>query len=111
MAEKVVHIATECQDSIRQALIGSEQILVLLTPRSIQRLWILKEMGAAWAFTKPLIPALSHVALSDLPDPIKRYQGRVIETTSQRRALVAELIRGRSPHRHLRLLEGHFVWS
>jgi TIR domain len=94
MAEKDVQIATEFQDSILQALIGSEQILVLLTPRSIQRPWILMEMGAAWALRKPLIPALSHVALSDLPDPIKRYEGRVIETTAQRRALVAKLIRG-----------------
>jgi hypothetical protein len=92
MAEKDIHVATDFQDSIRKALQGSKRILVLLTPRSINRPWVLMEVGAAWAFGKPLIPALSHVSPADLVDPIRRYQGRVIETTAQRQALVRELI-------------------
>jgi len=92
MAEKDIHVATEWQDSIRKALMGSKRILVLVTPRSINRPWVLMETGAAWALGKPLIPALSHVAPSELLDPIRRYQGRVIETTAQRQALVQELI-------------------
>jgi TIR domain len=92
MAEKDIQIATEWQDSIRKALMGSKRILVLLTPRSINRPWVLMETGAAWALGKPLIPALSHVAPNELLDPIRRYQGRVIETTAQRQALVQELI-------------------
>ena len=91
MAEKDIQAATEWQDSIRMALMGSKRILVLLTPRSINRPWVLMETGAAWALGKPLIPALSHVAASELIDPIRRYQGRVIETTAQRQALVKEL--------------------
>jgi hypothetical protein len=93
MAEKDIQAATEWQDSIRIALIGSKRILVLLTPRSINRPWVLMETGAAWALGKPLIPALSHVAPSELLDPIRRYQGRVIETTAQRQALVKEVTR------------------
>ena len=92
MAEKDIQLATEWQDSIRDALMGSKRVLVLLTPRSINRPWVLMETGAAWALGKPLIPALSHVAPSELLDPIRRYQGRVIETTAQRQALVQELI-------------------
>jgi len=91
MAEKDIPVATEWQDSIRAALTGSKRILVLLTPRSINRPWVLMETGAAWALGKPLIPALSHVAANDLLDPIRRYQARVIETTAQRQALVKEL--------------------
>ena len=91
MAEKDIQVATEWQDSIRDALRGSKQILVLLTPRSVNRPWVLMETGAAWALGKPLIPALAHVAVGDLLDPIRRHQARVIETTAQRKALVAEL--------------------
>jgi hypothetical protein len=91
MAEKDIQIAAEWQDSIRAALIGSKWVLVLLTPRSINRPWVLMEIGAAWALSKPLIPALSHVAANELPDPIRRHQARVIETTAQRQSLVNEL--------------------
>jgi hypothetical protein len=91
MAEKDIQVATEWQDSIRAALIGSKRILVLLTPRSINRPWVLMETGAAWALGKALIPALSHVATNELLDPIRRYQARVIETTAQRQSLVKEL--------------------
>jgi|GEM_PF-1834270 len=91
MAEKDIQVATEWQDSIREALLGSKRILVLLTPLSINRPWVLMETGAAWALDKALIPAISHVAASELLDPIRRYQGRVIETTAQRQALVNEL--------------------
>ncbi len=91
MAEKDIQVATEWQDSIRAALIGSKRVLVLLTPRSINRPWVLMETGAAWALGKPLIPALSHVAANELLDPIRRHQARVIETTAQRQSLVNEL--------------------
>ena len=91
MAEKDIQVATEWQESIRAALIGSKRVLVLLTPRSINRPWVLMETGAAWVLGKALIPALSHVAANELLDPIRRHQARVIETTAQRQALVNEL--------------------
>lgn len=91
MAEKDIQVATEWQDSIRAALIGSKRVLVLLTPRSVNRPWVLMETGAAWALGKKLIPALSHVSTNDLLDPIRRHQARVIETTAQRQSLVNEI--------------------
>jgi TIR domain len=49
MAEKDIQVATQWQDSIRTALIGSKRILVLLSPRSINRvrgcLWKLVPHG------------------------------------------------------------------
>lgn len=93
MAEKDIQVATEWQDSIRAALIGSRRVLVLLTPRSINRPWVLMETGAAWALGKTLIPALSQIAANELLDTIRRHQARVIETTAQRQSLVNELAR------------------
>ena len=91
MAEKDIRVASEWQDTVREALRVSKQILILLTPRSLNRPWVLMETGAAWALGKPLIPALVQVSPSDLIDPIRRYQARVIETSSQRNTLVKEL--------------------
>jgi hypothetical protein len=91
MAERDIVVASEWQDSIRAALLGSKRVLLLITPRSINRPWIWMETGAAWALGKPLIPALSHVEPNDLLDPIRRYQARTIETIAQRRALINEL--------------------
>jgi TIR domain len=71
-AEKNIQVATEWQDSIRAALIGSKRILILPTPRSINRPWILLETGAAWALGKPLIPALVHWATFLYAVPIVR---------------------------------------
>jgi len=54
MAEKDIQVAAEWQNSIRGALHGSKRVLVLLTPRSVNRPWVLMETGAAWALRKPL---------------------------------------------------------
>jgi hypothetical protein len=93
MAEKDIAAAEEWQDRVRAALRGSVRVLVLLTPRSINRPWVLMETGAAWALGKPLIPALVQISPNDLLDPIRRRQARVIETTAQRKALVEEIAR------------------
>lgn len=93
MAEKDIGVAEEWQDSIRTALLMARYVLILLTPNSINRPWIFVETGAAWALGKPLIPALSYVTAASLPDPIRRYQARPVQTTEQRRALVNELSR------------------
>lgn len=91
MAERDIQVAAGWEDSIRTAILGSRRLLLLLTPRSLNRPWVLMEIGAAWVLRKDLIPALVHVSASDLIDPIRRYQARVIETTAQRKAFVQEL--------------------
>jgi hypothetical protein len=92
MAERDVAVGTEWQDAIRNALIGAGRILILITPRSLNRPWVFMEIGAAWALGKSLIPALVQVNPNDLPDPIRGSQARVIETTAQRKALVKEIV-------------------
>ncbi|MHB1423997.1 MAG: TIR domain-containing protein [Gemmataceae bacterium] len=91
MAEKDIPVASEWQGIIRSALLGSKRILLLLSQRSLNRPWVLMETGAAWALGKDLIPALVQVSPNELIDPIRRYQGRIIETIAQRKALVKEL--------------------
>lgn len=91
MAAKDLTVAIEWQDAIRDALLASAKIMLLLTPRSINRPWVLLEAGAAWALKKPIVPALVQVAPDDLVDPIRKFQARMIETSGQRKALCKEL--------------------
>jgi hypothetical protein len=91
MAEKDIGVAVQWQPAIRNALLTSQYVLLLLTPRSIKRPWVLLEIGAAWALEKKLIPALVHVDVGQLVEPIRNFQARVIETSEQRKQLVSEL--------------------
>jgi hypothetical protein len=91
MAEKDIGVATQWQPAIHAALLRARWVLLLLTPRSLERPWVLLEIGAAWALRKDLIPALVHVSPEDLVEPVRRYQARVIETAAQRISLVKEL--------------------
>jgi len=91
MAERDIPVAAQWDEKIRSALLNSKSILLLITPRSKDRPWVLLETGAAWALQKEIIPTLMFVAPSDLLDPVKHYQARVVETSVQRRTLAEEL--------------------
>ena len=91
LAERDIAVSTEWENSILDALCGSARVLVLLTPRSIDRPWVLMETGAAWALGKPLIPVLSHVDPDSLIEPLSKHQCRIIETMQQRRELIQEI--------------------
>ena len=91
MAKKDIAGGARWEPGIREALMASKRILLLLTPRSKDRLWVLLEIGAAWALGKDIVPALVQVSPGELEDPIRHYQARVIETSAQRNRLVEEL--------------------
>lgn len=91
MAKKDIAGGARWEPGIREALMASKRILLLLTPNSKDRRWILLEIGAAWALEKDIVPALVQVSPSELEDPIRHYQARVIETSAQRNRLVEEL--------------------
>lgn len=78
-------------EEVRQALLASRVLLILLTPNSASRPWVMCEVGASWALGKPLIPALLYVDPKSLPEVITAYQCRRIETIQGRKTLVQEL--------------------
>ncbi len=91
LAEKDLQVTQQWQDSIRTALLQSRFVLLLITPSSHNRPWLLLEAGAAWALNKPMIPALSHVLPKELVEPISSYQCKKIETISQRAKLIQQI--------------------
>lgn len=92
MAEKDIPVSSQWKQTIRDALRLSSRVLIVLTPNSVDRPWVLLETGAAWALDKDLIPAMAFVDPNQFVDPLKDIQARKIETTQQRTELVAEIV-------------------
>lgn len=59
--------------SIRTEIQVSRELVVLLTPDSIERPWVLLEVGAAWGRRKDyrIVPVLCHVTFDAIPDIIE----------------------------------------
>ncbi len=59
--------------SIRTEIQVSRELVVLLTPNSIERPWVLLEVGAAWGRRKDyrIVPVLCHVSFDAIPDIIE----------------------------------------
>jgi hypothetical protein len=60
-------------ESIRMQIKQSREFVVLLTPESVNRPWVLLEVGAAWGWRKkfPIAAILCHVTVDSIPDIIK----------------------------------------
>lgn len=74
-------------DEIRQA----DELLVIISPKSIHSPWVMIEVGAAWALGKGIIPAVIYENIDSLPEPIKRFQAQKIISTMQRKNLVKKI--------------------
>lgn len=60
-------------ESIRTEIQVSRELVVLLTPDSIERPWVLLEVGAAWGRRRNyrIVPVLCHVSFDAIPDIIE----------------------------------------
>lgn len=60
-------------ERIRSEIKRSRELVVLLTPDSVNRPWVLLEVGAAWGWSKSIriTPILCHVDVDPIPGMIK----------------------------------------
>ncbi len=60
-------------EEIRKQIKKSKEIVVLLTPQSVGRQWVILEVGAAWGFSKRIriIFLMYHVSVDPIPDMMK----------------------------------------
>lgn len=68
---------------IRNGLLKSKEICVLMTADAIKSEWVTTEWGAAWALGKRITPILIDVSPSNLPKRLQRYQAVRIEKLSK----------------------------
>jgi len=59
-------------EQIRRQIIHSNEMVVLLTPESVDRPWVLLEIGAAWGKRQKarIIAVMCHVEVDRIPDII-----------------------------------------
>ncbi len=56
------------ESKLKEELSQCEVFIVLLSPSSVGSNWILHELGAAWALSKPIVPIVTHPdVLSKIP--------------------------------------------
>src|SRR5687768_584282 len=58
-------------ERLRREIIRSKELMVLVTPESVNRPWVLIEVGAAWLKGMRITPVLCHVSVDRVPDRIK----------------------------------------
>lgn len=63
------------QEKLRDRLAASDLILYIASRHSLESSFVLQELGAAWAFEKPIVTVLTDQAsTADLPFRLKRHQ-------------------------------------
>jgi hypothetical protein len=74
MAEKSVEPGENFEDRIRDAISGSQEVWILLTPDSLSSDWVASEWGAAWVLRKSIIPIILRCEIKNLPIRYQRLQ-------------------------------------
>lgn len=71
--DRDIHGGDDIPEEIRSQIKQSRELVVLLTPESVDRPWVLLEVGAAWGWRKNyrIVPILCHVTVEAIPDIIK----------------------------------------
>jgi hypothetical protein len=70
-------------DRILDAILGEiercDEFVVILSPQSVHRMWVIAEIGMALALKKTIIPVMFHIAVDDMPDMIRDRRGYSVE--------------------------------
>jgi hypothetical protein len=74
LASKSLKPGEDFAEEIRQALVSSRELWLLVSPTSLKSDWVLSEWGAAWALDKKIVPILHRCSPEQLPDRIRRLQ-------------------------------------
>ncbi|HWM26119.1 MAG TPA: toll/interleukin-1 receptor domain-containing protein [Chthoniobacterales bacterium] len=92
LAEKSIATGARWKEEIRKALIDSRIAVIILTPNSVTSTWVLYEASACWALGKPMAPAALYVSLGDLPEIVRDYQCRTLETAIDKQMFADEIV-------------------
>jgi hypothetical protein len=74
--EKDIETGTSIDDAVDEHLKDCDELLILLSPTSLNSHWVLMEIGGAKALGKRLVPILFHVGANEIPAPIRKHLAR-----------------------------------
>ena len=72
--EKDIEGGQSIPDSLRTGIEECDEFVVLLSPYSKDRPWVLTEVGAAWGLRKPIIAIIDKVGPKEMPDILSSYK-------------------------------------
>jgi hypothetical protein len=70
--EKDIFGGDSIPEVIRKNIQSCDELIVLLSNYSIDRPWVLVEIGAAWGHDKRVVPIIDKIALEEIPNVIKQ---------------------------------------
>lgn len=72
--EKNIEGGDSIPETIRESIQKCSEFLVLLSQYSIDRPWVLIEIGAAWALKKRIVPVIDKLSPQEIPDVIAQHK-------------------------------------
>jgi hypothetical protein len=81
MSEKDLTSGDVWDEAIRNALLASREMAILVSPTGLKSEWVATEWGIAWALQKRITPILFRCDIAQLPDRLKRYEARDLHET------------------------------
>ena len=72
--KRSIGFGEEFGEEIRQNLLKSNELCLLITPDALKSEWVATEWGAAWALNKRITPVLLRCNVDQLPDRLRIYQ-------------------------------------
>jgi predicted nucleotide-binding protein len=71
--DRDIHGGDDIPDEIRRQIQSSREVVVLLTPDSADRQWVLLEIGAAWGQRRRMriVAIMCHVSVESIPSLIR----------------------------------------
>jgi hypothetical protein len=79
------------EKKLKEEIYKSDELLLILSPKSKNSKWVMIEVGAAWILGKTITPAVMYADVNSTPEPIKKFQAKSIITSPQRKNLVEEI--------------------
>ncbi len=85
---------------LRRQIRRSKELLVLLTPKSVDRQWVMIEIGAAWVLRKnfPIVAVLYHVDFGAIPELLKSVKAYPLNDFDQYLADIERRVRTRKTY-------------
>ena len=83
LAEKALKPGQDFAEEIKNAIINSDELWIILSPSSLKSDWVSTEWGAAWVLDKPIIPILHRCGPEQLPDRLQKLQCIVLYKVSK----------------------------
>jgi len=81
-------------DRLREEIERSQELLVLLTPQSVSRPWVLLEVGGAWLRRIRIVAVRYHVEVDAIPATIKAKKSIHLNELDEYLAEVEKRVRG-----------------